>query len=101
MRQCERQVSHRPLPKNTEKREQLRKRLFERQDGLCHLCGGPMTLLRKRHNVGRFFATFDHVLPRSDGGTAHISNLKLAHRKCNNARNSKPLELLARASACP
>lgn len=92
-------MSHRPLPKNTEKRELLRKRLFERQEGLCHLCGGPMTLLRKRSAIGRFFATFDHVVPRSEGGTAHVSNLKLAHRTCNNARNSKSLDVAIHSRA--
>lgn len=81
----------------SERREQLRRALFEEQGGLCHLCGGLMTLERRettrRGAVGRDFATFDHVKPHSEGGTCYFANLKLAHRKCNNARNSRLLEL--------
>ena len=92
-------MSHRPLRKSAEKRERLRALLFEQQAGLCHLCGGQMTLERNVGNkVGKYFATFDHVRPRSEGGTAYFTNLKLAHRSCNNARGSKPIES-ARASA--
>lgn len=75
------------------KRDRFRERLFQQQNGLCHICGEPMTLERGRgSNVGRLFATFDHVLPHALGGTAHYTNIKLAHRKCNNARNERPLQ---------
>lgn len=78
----------------SEKRERLRQRLFDQQDGLCHLCGTLMNLLRGRATkVGRNFATFDHVIPRAKGGTAHYSNLKLAHRRCNSARNDRPIQV--------
>lgn len=82
-----------------ERRERLRVQLFEKQAGLCHLCGEPMTMQRKRGTVvGKNFATFDHVVPASEGGTAYYLNLKLAHRACNNARNSRPIESAARTT---
>jgi 5-methylcytosine-specific restriction endonuclease McrA len=49
-----------------------------------------MTLQRKHGiKIPKSFATFDHVMPRSLGGTCYHTNLKLAHRSCNNARNDK------------
>lgn len=32
------------------------------------------------------FATLDHVIPKSKGGTLILSNLRLAHGRCNKAR---------------
>lgn len=88
--------SGRPFRKSgeSEKRELLRAQLFAQQQGLCHLCGTPMTITRRSRNttVASTFATFDHLVPRSEGGTSYWKNLKLAHRRCNSARNSRPLE---------
>ena len=85
-------VTNRPFPgqQGREKRNALRLELFERQGGLCHLCGKPMSL--KRTGTGtKNFATFDHEVPHSEGGRAHHSNLKLAHGLCNSARGNAPL----------
>lgn len=68
-----------------ERRHALRKRIFEEQKGLCWLCGEPMLLDGRSPK----FASFDHVIPKSEGGTTYHTNLKLAHRKCNSARNHK------------
>ncbi len=75
------------------KRKALREHLFNQQGGLCYLCHKPMTLIRGRNlgNPGNRFATFDHVVPSSEGGTSHAFNLKLACRRCNSSRNSRPL----------
>lgn len=63
--------------------------LWARQNGLCWLCGGGMV----NSGDGRGYdASFDHVTPRSKGGTRHLSNLKLAHVKCNSERGSKTLQ---------
>lgn len=40
----------------------------------CGICGMPM---RKQD------ATIDHIRPLSCGGTNNVSNLQLAHEKCN------------------
>ncbi len=86
-------MGRRALPgaANKERREALRRQLFESQDGLCHLCGKPMTLKRNGTSTSPSFATFDHIEPKSNGGRSHHTNLALAHRKCNNSRGSKPL----------
>lgn len=86
-------MGRRPLPgaANAEKREALRRKLFEEQSGLCHLCGRPMTLKRNGLSTSPSYATFDHKVPKSDGGRSYHTNLALAHRRCNNSRGSTPL----------
>jgi 5-methylcytosine-specific restriction endonuclease McrA len=44
----------------------------------CWLCGKPFT--QDDPPVA------DHVLPRAEGGTDHITNLRAAHRSCNGRR---------------
>lgn len=89
-------MSRRPFSRSgqREQRDNLRAELFEKQNGLCHLCGKLMTLQRKGKlgiNAPALFATFDHLIPHAAGGTAYYTNLALAHRKCNSARGHKPL----------
>lgn len=35
------------------------------------------------------FATFEHLLPKSKGGSGHAKNIVLSHGACNNARLRK------------
>lgn len=53
--------------------------LMVRDGYRCWLCGLPVT--RRR-------ATRDHVIPRSKGGKNRASNLRLAHRRCNQRRGN-------------
>jgi 5-methylcytosine-specific restriction endonuclease McrA len=57
--------------------------LREEQD--CALCGGP----------GLSNDTADHIVPRADGGGSERSNLRRAHKRCNEARG----RALAKSSA--
>lgn len=41
--------------------------------------------------IPRNFATFDHVIPKVRGGTAHLYNLKVACNRCNSERGHKML----------
>lgn len=62
--------------------------LLAARDGwACHLCGEPID--PGADPESRQGATIDHVIPRSDGGSRwKRSNMRLAHRGCNNARGS-------------
>jgi len=54
--------------------------VYERDNGICHLCGKPA-------NVHYF--DLDHVVPRSRGGTDDESNLCLSHPYCNRSRGNR------------
>lgn len=69
---------------NSRRRKTKRKKLRERDGDLCWICRRAMDF--KGSAVGPEFATIDHVLPRSQGGSHDIDNLRLAHRRCNLAR---------------
>ncbi len=74
----------------------LREELFKKQEGKCHWCGGAMELnyFKLSAGVGRVkvnpgFATFEHLLPRANGGLRTIENVVLAHGACNHHRHKK------------
>ena len=52
----------------------------------CMLCNKKFA---KRRDFGssRSSITIDHIQPRSFGGSDELSNLRLAHRRCNSERN--------------
>ena len=61
--------------------------LWDKQQGLCAVCGKPMpkgrfdtphaTVWKKKR------PTFDHIRPRKKGGAERHENLQLAHAECN------------------
>jgi len=61
------------------------------RDGLsCTICKEPLD----RHIKDVFsemYITFDHIIPRSEGGLDHIDNLRLAHQGCNRRRGCDPI----------
>lgn len=68
---------------NAQKRKSRLARCLARQNGLCALCGKPIT-----EGEG----TIDHVVPLSKGGSPNsTSNLQAAHWTCNNARGDAPI----------
>lgn len=70
-------------------RRAVRAALVARDGNLCHLCGGPVNLeLPPEHELG---PTIDHVRPRALGGGDGLDNLKLAHKRCNQDRDVKPV----------
>lgn len=63
---------------------------MSRDGANCTICNAPLDRhLRDWH--GPNYITFDHLIPRSLGGTDVISNLRLAHQHCNNERGNDPL----------
>lgn len=61
----------------------LRKRVWERDNGICHICTKVIVDFRSM--------TLDHLIPRSKGGRAVFENLAAAHKQCNTRRGNKEL----------
>lgn len=69
------------------------KNLWERDNGLCHICGKSVAQKRNRgNNPGRLAPTRDHVVPVVLGGRNSSDNLRLAHKICNEKRGALPVE---------
>jgi len=69
-------------------RQRLNQRLWERDGGICGICGLPVDLADVEP---------DHVVQRMVGGSDDESNLRAAHRICN-ARRGKLDQLQLRPS---
>lgn len=53
--------------------------VYTNSAGLCALCGKPMTQWDK---------TVDHIIPKSKGGKDSKSNIRYAHRSCNQLKGN-------------
>lgn len=70
------------------KRRGQRITAFMARDGSrCALCDQPLDR-RLKDPTDPQYVTFDHKLPASRGGTDEPSNLRLAHRACNERRGN-------------
>ena len=58
--------------------------LFNDQNGICGICGQPMSLEEEIH--------VDHIIPKSRGGTDNINNLQAAHSLCNLKKSDQIIE---------
>lgn len=75
------------MAKRNSRNNRVRKKkhiLLEMQGGLCHYC------LRKTTDEE---ITYDHMIPKSAGGTATINNGIAACINCNQSRGIIPFEL--------
>jgi len=61
----------------------LRKFLLSQGSKTCYLTGRPLT----KENM-----SFDHVIPRSKGGTLSRKNTKLCDKQANNAKGGMSVE---------
>lgn len=77
-------------------REARKDTLRKMQDNQCCWCGKPM----QNEREGKWdYETFEHLTPVSQGGSNEMSNLALAHKKCNEERGIEDREPLLRRVA--
>jgi 5-methylcytosine-specific restriction endonuclease McrA len=67
---------------------------YQRQDGLCWLCSEPLDLFLPVHSLGS--SSWEHIIPRSSGGSGGWPNVALTHCECNRARGDRLLWKLER-----
>lgn len=70
---------------------EMRLLLYFVQMGRCIWCGDLMDVMCRREDgqPGRDFPTFEHLERRDMGGAFDLTNIVLAHAKCNLKRNNK------------
>lgn len=61
--------------------------------GICPECGKPMQ--NRNRNDLETYMTIDHIVPKAQGGTDNIENLRPLCRACNNKRGMKQITTLA------
>lgn len=79
---CER--CRRPPGRKRAKKKRVRKLvrdLHAAQDGQCGICGQVINDLGPTH--------VDHIIPRAKGGSDRLTNLQLAHARCNMAKGDR------------
>lgn len=70
-------------------------KLYERDEGCCHICGGHTDFKDYSETAegyfiaGNTYPSIDHVIPIAKGGLHQWDNVKLAHRICNSIKNDK------------
>ncbi len=69
------------------RKQTKRKRLFIKQEGECVICGGLMVL--DGDTTDPSYATIEHIIAKSKGGSDKGFNICLTHGRCNNVRKSK------------
>lgn len=69
-------------------KKELRALLYLVQQGCCIWCGGMMNFNRRKSGApAKDFPTLEHLERRADGGPLDLTNIVLAHSKCNTKRN--------------
>lgn len=72
-------------------------KLFERDNGKCHICGGQTDyddFIRDANEhfiAGNNYPSIDHVIAIANGGLHQWDNVKLAHRICNSIKHTKEI----------
>lgn len=69
-----------------------RRKIFERDNWVCHICGDPVN--REAKNGDLDYPTLDHIIPLARGGAHSMANLKPAHAWCNSVKRDVDLALI-------
>jgi 5-methylcytosine-specific restriction endonuclease McrA len=80
-----------PVGRGTKgQRRLIRKALLVRDGNRCCWCHEPMKIPSEAGDqYDPDFASIEHIIPRSRGGTDDWDNLALAHLRCNQRRNEE------------
>lgn len=71
------------------------KKLFKRDDGICHICGGKCDYEDYWYTkndifvAGDNYPVIDHVIPVKKGGVHSWENVRLAHKLCNTKKSDE------------
>lgn len=69
--------------------------VYDRDEWVCGLCLKPVDPNLRHPNP--FSASLDHILPLTRGGAHALSNVQLAHLRCNTAKGNRlPIRTLVR-----
>lgn len=74
-------------PWSSDLARQLKPLVIEAYGNVCHLCHEGIDLALAGRQPEAF--SIDHVLPRKQGGTNSLTNLRPAHLRCNSAKGAK------------
>lgn len=83
---------------SSEKKEEIRARLYKRDGWQCHYCQIPFVVFEEltpdvmgcyRIPQDKAVACVDHILSQSLGGTNALENLVLACSRCNSLKGQK------------
>ncbi len=77
------------MSSHSRRRKNLRKRLFNQQDGCCFYCHRKVDIECENHNAPEA-ATLEHLIPKSKGGSSRVDNLVVSCRECNVTRGISP-----------
>lgn len=69
-------------------RRQIRSDLYAAQGGLCSICGRMMEF-DGEFAYSQDYATIDHIVAISLGGSNRRENLRLTHRSCNEEKGKQ------------
>lgn len=70
---------------------ETKRKVFERDNWTCWLCGMPTLKVPKRDGKsGDWLPVVDHVIPHCEGGSDSAQNLATAHMWCNMLRGAGP-----------
>lgn len=73
------------------------KAVYERDKGICYLCGKPcdwndFKYIENYFVVGKNYPSIEHVIPLSRGGLHSWDNVRLAHHRCNTIKGIAPYQ---------
>lgn len=69
-------------------------KLFLRDNGICHICGGKCDwndykIINGKKYASKTYPTIDHLIPITKGGLHEWANISLAHFSCNASKGNR------------